>query len=103
MPIAFKDLAAVNDTLEIDLPNDWAGNATFQYFAAGAGTVVLEGTLDRVEYQALKITNLTTKVDADNAIAAGLFFAEYVSFLSVRVRKTVGVLSCPIRLSLTNG
>lgn len=103
MPICKKDLIGVGDTLEIDLPNDWAGSATFQYQSTGVGTVILEGTLDKIEYTQLRITNLNTKVDADNAVAAGLYFAEYVSFLSVRARKTVGILSCPICLSVSNG
>lgn len=105
MASAYKDLTALNSTLQIDEVDESNGSVTLQYITGGAGTVVLEGTLgsgSTAEWVGLKLTNANTKVDADNAIAAGLYYASMYGYRSVRARKSVGVASCPVWVSVNN-
>lgn len=103
MALAQKDLAAVGDTLEMNLPSEEEGQITCEMRAGGAGIVVLEGTLasDPVagDWFVLKVMNATTEIAADNIAAPGIVYAFNPGYNRVRARKTVGVASCPIILS----
>lgn len=103
MALAQKDLAAVADVLELNLPNEEEGSIVMQMRAGGAGTVILEGTLASdpaaTDWAALKVKNSTTDVAADNIAAVGMVYAYNPGYNKIRARKTVGVASCPIILS----
>lgn len=108
MAIVAKDLTALNSVLVIDEIDEENGTVTLQYGAGGAGTVALEGTLGATasggaaEWVNLRITNVATKVDSDNATAPGIYYAEMIGYRSVRAKKTVGAASCPVILSVND-
>lgn len=103
MATAKKVLTNVNDEIVIDIPTDQSGAIGVQYGAGGAGTIVVEGTIDSTTWLALKIINVTTKVDADNLAASGIGSVEVYALEKVRVRKTVaGPGDVTVTISLAN-
>jgi hypothetical protein len=95
------DLVNVNDALTFNLTGADAGSgvAAFQYIS-GAGTVVMEGTLDGTNWIALLLTNRNTGATAASATAAGIYSADFSGLEQVRVRKSVGSASCVIVMTL---
>ena len=97
---AQADLAAVNNAITLEVDDDTQGSLTLQMLAGGAGTVVIEGTMEddpiaAGDWVALKVMNPTTEVAADNIAAPGLVYAKNPGYNRVRARKSVGVASCP--------
>ncbi len=98
--IATKDLVAVNSVLTMDLPNDVNGALSIQYPVGSAGTIVIEASLDNVNYEIVYVTNMNTKVDSVVISAQGMYSCEFLSYKKIRARKTVGVASCIISVGL---
>lgn len=94
------DLAAVNSVAQLDLRGEFTGVgvATFQYATGGAGTVVLEGTMDGTQWDIIQFIKLADGSTAASATAPGSYSAALSSLEGIRVRKTVGTASCRITL-----
>lgn len=90
MAQATKNLAAVDDAITMRNDTENGGTITIQYPSTGAGTLVLEGTLNDTDWVSIMVQNVTTKTDSATMAAAGIYYAEGVGFNQVRVRKSVG-------------
>lgn len=97
-----KDLPAVNDALELDIPTDRNGAVCLQY-VSGAGTIVVEATVDNSTWVQLRLTDPATKADVDNRTTPGLAWCDVVGYEKVRARKAVGVASCVVALNFALG
>lgn len=102
---AQKDLAAVGDTIVLEVDDDFAGFITLMMLAGGAGTVVIEATMDddpiaAGDWIALSVINALTEVAAANIAAPGIVYAKNPGYNRVRARKSVGVASCPCILGV---
>lgn len=93
MAITNKDLTALNSTIEMIVSEiDFGGSFSLQYPTGGAGTLVVEATLDEVTWEAvtfIKSTD-TTQAHVASAAAAGLYVGEIPACKKIRVRKSVG-------------
>ncbi len=102
MAIAQKDLLSVNDNLTINNPSEEIGDALVQY-VSGAGTIVLEGTMSdgtAPVWAAILLTNITDGTTTAAPTLVGIYRGNASGLEQVRVRKTVGVLSCVVRLGV---
>jgi hypothetical protein len=102
MAIAIKDLPAVNDEIKLVLDNDCSYNITVQYIS-GAGTIVLEGSLDDgTTWDDIVVTKTddATETPAATMTAAGLYTASVAGMSRVRVRKSVGSASLNAALGI---
>lgn len=88
--ICNKVLTAENDAIgPIVVPRDHFVQAFVQYGAGGAGTIVLEGTLNDTDYVAVGLVPIGGGAVVANAAAAGVWSADVSAFSRVRVRKSV--------------
>lgn len=105
MGVARKDLPAVGDKLTLDANQDEAGYVALQYLNGSAGTVVLEGLLSTAPADDIDANWVTIKMTlhddttASSLAAVGIGRAVNV-YSKVRARKTVGVVSCVVVLSV---
>lgn len=105
MSSARKDLPAVGDTLVLNCNEEEAGYVALQYISGSAGTVVLEGILsdaaaDNVDANWLPITMAKNDDTAITSLAAAGIGRAINVYSKVRARKTVGVASCIVVLSI---
>lgn len=90
-----KALQLLNDSIEFAIEPDLNGSVAVQYGAFGAdgvtaatGTIVVEVSLNGVEWYPLKIT-LNDKTDADNLLAPGIGHSDFIGYTRGRVRMSV--------------
>ena len=73
----------------IVVPRDHIVNAGVQYGAGGLGTLVLEGTLNEVDWVAIGLTPAGGGAVVASVAAAGIWYAAVSQYSSVRLRKSV--------------
>lgn len=94
------NLNAVNDEVVIPLPEDFNGVIALQYPTGGTGTVVVEAQLEETkEWIGVKLKNVTTVAEVDNAAASGIYAAEIYGYRRVRARKSVTAGACDVVLA----
>lgn len=101
MAWAQKDLSAVGNTLAITNPHQGFAWAHLSYDSTGVGTVILEGSIDGIQFDLLFVTVRATGVGAASMTTPGLYECDVSGLAVVRARKTVGVASCIVRLSVS--
>jgi hypothetical protein len=85
-----KQIAALNDAIEIDVPTDQTAFPSFQLPAAWAGTVVLEGTIvGGADYFVIGVTPAAGGAVAALAAAAGGWNGQPGAYEKVRLRVSV--------------
>ena len=84
-----KAIAALNDAITIDVPTDQPCLASVQLPAGWAGTVVVEATLDDVNWVALGLTPVAGGASVALITAAGIWTAAVGAFEKVRARVSV--------------
>jgi hypothetical protein len=85
-----KQIAVLNDAIEIDVPTDQSALPSFQLPVGWAGTVVLEATiLGGVDYVVLGITPVAGGAVALLAAAAGMWTGPAGAFEKIRLRVSV--------------
>jgi hypothetical protein len=103
MAQAIKQLAALNDQIEIDVPTDQNALPLIQVAAGWAGTLVFEGMmLGSGDYVILPMTNIavTPNTSALNTVAAGIFTGPVAPYDKVRVRVSVAGAGGKVGLSV---
>jgi hypothetical protein len=73
----------------IDIPRDGFVQAGLQYGAGGAGTVVLEGTLDGTTYQTIGLTPASNGAVVLLLAASGIGWADVSIYSKIQVRCSV--------------
>lgn len=86
-----KQIAALNDAIEINTPSDSISLPTFQLPVGWAGTAVLEASMDDgVTYGALTIiANDAAQTKSVSVAAAGIYSSAPGSYDRVRLRVSV--------------
>lgn len=102
MAIASGDLTALNSVIELKLPTDRTAVAGVQYPTGGAGTIVLEGTLDGITWVDIFMSHPDGSAAASGLAAAGVGYADVSYFKKIRVRKSVGAAAISPVLSLNS-
>lgn len=102
MALALKDLTDLNSAITLNCDHDKSGVATVQY-RSGAGTLVLEGTLDGDNWESIIVvaSDDTTEAPAATMTATGMYIASFGGLKSIRVRKSVGGAELLAALSIT--
>lgn len=90
MAVVKKQIAALNDAIEIRLPADQTTIPTLHLPVGWAGTVVVEATLnDAADWVALGLTPAAGGAAVANAAAAGLWNGPPGAYQRVRARVSV--------------
>lgn len=89
MAIAKKQITALNDVVAIDVPTDQTVLPAIQLPQGWAGTVVLEGTIDGVTYDALSLTPALGGAAVASAAARGIWFGPAGSYDKLQLRVSV--------------
>lgn len=101
--IATKVLTAANDAIEVQIPTDRLAVAGVQYGAGGAGTVVLEGTLDDTTWIVIEMVDPNDHTTfATSITAAGIWQADVSVFKKIRARYSVDGGSVTVTLSMNH-
>lgn len=103
MATASEDLTALDSTLVLNVPTDRVAVAGIQ-MKSGAGTLVLEATIDGTNWKAVQMDVPGTIGGAGvaNISAVGdIGYADVSYAEQVRVRKSVGAASCVAVLTVT--
>jgi len=103
-------LTSLNDILgPFPIYNYINGGVCVQYGTGGAGTIVLEASLDEQDDSSIQWTQIQMKNPNDiagapiaNLAAAGLGVADVVGFRLIRVRKSVAGIG-PVTVSMSVG
>lgn len=101
--IVKKDLAAVNDAMDVLIPTDRVAVAGVQYPTGGTGTLVLEGTITEDHWVALELRSAAdATVVATSVNAAGIWFADVSYLKRIRLRKSASAGACVAGLALNH-
>lgn len=104
MAWAKKDLNAVNDELRLDNVTAGFASAVLEYPTGGTGTVVVEGSVDKIQWDVLFCINMGTGVgSAAGLAAAGKLQVDVTGLNQVRARKSVTIGACLCSLSISEG
>jgi hypothetical protein len=107
MAIVKKNLVALNDNVELDVPTDFGAIAAIQYGAGGLGTIELQGTVDGgATWFTIQLLKPDGTVAATNLAAAGVGYNDVSYCDKVRINKTVagaGAVAVVLSLALRGG
>lgn len=96
-----KQLAALNDAVEIDVPTDQNAQPTLQLPAGWAGTAVLEATIvGGSDYVALGMTPVAGGAVVAVAAAAGMWNGTPGAYDKVRARVSIAGVGGVVGLSV---
>lgn len=95
-------LTNVNDKVEIASPNEEVGGVSLHIPAGAVGTYVVESTINGIDWVALLLTNLNTGTTTAAPAAPGIYQIGTIVANRVRVRKTVGVATELISLTVVD-
>jgi hypothetical protein len=91
--ITTKDLTVTDSTIDVSVSEtDFGNDFSLQYPTGGAGTLVVEATLDEVTWEDLTFVKSddTGATVVATAAAAGLYIGTVPCCKKIRVRKSVG-------------
>lgn len=102
MATAVKQIAALNDQIEIDVPSDKVAAGSVQLPAGWAGTVVVEATDDGNTYTAIGLTPAAGGAVVGIAAATGLWTFGPIAVEKIRARVSVAGAGGKAALTVSN-